>query len=110
MARRNRVDGVPYQFEALYFNAINNISERSEAFASIQIKPYRNKYRYTNLQGKADTGAQGNIMPLRTFKKLYPDKLEDKLKPIIEKSDTKLTAYNNTDIPQYGSITIPCRF
>ena len=29
-----------------------------------------------NLSAKIDTGAQGNTIPLRTFPRMYPDKLD----------------------------------
>ena len=68
--------GIPTDFENLSFDTlsvnINSVSD--EVFTSIRIKPYDGIALdiCTNLHGKVDTGAQGNILPLRTFRKLYP--------------------------------------
>ena len=54
---------------------------------------------------KVDTGVGGNVMPLRVFKRLYPNQIDMKGKPTgLEPSGTCLTAYNGTSIPQYGTL------
>ena len=67
-------------------------ANRTEAYATIRIEPYPT--RTTNLYGKVDTGAQGNILPLRTYQKMYPKFINSRGEPInTEPSDVKLTAY-----------------
>ena len=98
------------QFEECSFDTISiSTISRDEALATIRIEAYPK--RETNLRGKADTGAQGNIMPLRTFRNIYPSHVNEKgLPTTLNKCTAKLTAYNGTPIRQYGTLTIPCRF
>jgi len=50
-----------------------------------------------------DTGAQGNILPLRIYKSMFPDHVEQNGLPTDPTpSQTKLTTYNGTHIPQHG--------
>jgi len=82
---------------------------RTEAFASIKIEPYPT--HTTNLRGKVDTGAQSNILPLRTFRNIFPHYVDAEGRPTTTTpSSTSLTAYNGTPIPQYGTLTMPCKF
>ena len=90
-------------FVKLNFSSISTSTDSSEAYASIEIK-YTEK-RDANLHGKIDTGSQGNILPLRTYKKMYPDNN----KP-LQPSKTTLTAYNGTPIKQHGSIQLQCKY
>ena len=109
---------VSRDFETLTFGNItlsvdshhtnNNPEEQLEAITTVRIEPHPG--RQTNLSGKADTGAMGNILPLRIFKKLYPKHIDQKGAPTnTVKTDVKLMAYNNTSIPQYGTIKFPCK-
>lgn len=109
---------LPVDFESLSFDtlivncdSVGN-SEKEEVFASIRIKPYDiiGSDVSTNMRGKVDTGAQGNVLPLRTFKKLYPKYVNSKGLPTNTKySATTLIAYNGTVIPHHGTISIPCK-
>ena len=109
-------DTLTGDFESLTFNSVSddcfyndNHRSRTEAYATIQIQPYRD--RHTNLRGKADTGAQGNILPLRTFKNLYPTHVDQRGLPTNPKPcRTTLTVYNGTEITQYGVLSIPSRY
>ena len=99
------------EFEHLQFSTLTTDegSSQTEAYATIQIVPYPG--RPTNLRGKVDTGAQGNIMPLRTFQQIFPKLLDAEGKPkTTTPSKTVLTAYNNTHITHYGFIKLRCSF
>lgn len=62
-------------------------------------------------EGKDDTGAQGNILPVRTYPNMFPYEVDDHGKPTqLNKSYVHLTAYNKSRIRQYGTIMIPCRY
>ena len=96
--------------EHLSFNAIDNDapSNQSEAYTTITFKPYQNQC--ASLEGKIDTGAQSNVLPLRTYKNIYPEAIDNKGLPMNTKhSYTRLTAYNGTNIPQYGTVTLTCK-
>ena len=90
-------------FELLNFHSISTSSDSSEAYAKIKFQ--YDKSRMANLHGKIDTGSQGNILPLHTYKKIYP-KNEKPLNP----TKTTLTAYNGTQIKQCGSVKMQCQY
>ena len=95
-------------FHALTFDSFET-PDGTQAYATIQIEPYPG--RCTNLYGKLDTGSQGNIMPLRTYANLYPNQIDKSGSPVnINPCNTTLTAYNGTQIKQYGYIELPCTY
>ena len=67
-----------------------------------------------NLSAKIDTGAQGNTIPLRTFRRMYPDKLDAEGFPVehivAAARYARLTAYNGTSIACHGIVNIPCNY
>ncbi|XP_068211779.1 uncharacterized protein [Palaemon carinicauda] len=96
-------------FESMSFNAVNNDANRSEAYASLKIEPYPD--RTTNLRGKFDTGAQSNILPLRTFRNIFPHYVNlDGIPTSTTPSKTTFTAYNGTVIRQHSTLVLPCKF
>ena len=61
---------------------------------------------------RVDTGAQGNVLPLRVFSGMFPEYMDNnipKVSVLEQYNNTKLTAYNGTSIPHYGTITLKCR-
>ena len=57
------------------------------------------------LKCKVDTGAGGNVMPLRAFAKLFPRCINADGSPRgLKSSTTRLTAYNGSRIPQFGTL------
>ena len=58
---------------------------------------------------KIDTGADGNLMPITIFTKLFPHVSLDALSRMVDKSVT-LYAYNNTAIKQFGTCQIRLNF
>ena len=64
-------------FEALSFDSVNNESSdtRDEIFAMINITLEDRPHIPATLKAKVDTGASGNILPLRIFRRMYPTKL-----------------------------------
>ena len=112
-------DDVTSQFEHLSFATMsllpNEQDNRDEVFAKLDIKLSNKDRRQTaDLKVKVDTGAQGNILPLRIFRRMFPEKLTAEGYPshgaVTPRSNTTLSAYNGSKIPQYGSITLPCRY
>ena len=58
-----------------------------------------------------DSGAQGNILPLRTYKKIFPNSLTPDGRPTrSQPSGDGLTAYNGFIDQHYGTITMPCSY
>ena len=70
------------QFESISFDTIvaqskgNQSSDtRDEIFATLNITLQHRPGSHT-LKVKVDTGAQGNILPLRTFRRMFPQSLD----------------------------------
>lgn len=107
--------GLPETFDQMSFDSvtIDNINkpvsgQRTEAYATVRIK---HKKKQANLRGKVDTGAQGNVLPIRTFRQMFPDRLDTNGLPVnLKSTDIKLTAYNGTEIRQYGQVTIESKY
>ena len=100
-------------FEQLHFDDVSvKHDARDEVFATLKIK-LRNgtRERPASLKVKVDTGAQGNILPLRTFRRMYPELLDANGFPAtksLRKCTTILTAYNGESIRHYGTLKIQC--
>ena len=78
----------------------------TEAFATVDM-PSASKKR-ASLQCKVDTGAGGNVMPIQAFAKLLPNRLTKTGMPTgLCKCNTKLRAYNRTNIPQLSALDTP---
>ena len=88
-------------------------NSRDEAYAQVQIK-LNNRPGIHHLSAKIDTGAQGNTIPLRTFRHMYPDKLDAEGFPVehivAAARYSRLTAYNGTSIACHGIVNIPCSY
>ena len=99
------------EFKQLTFDAVQQQKDnRTEIFTELQIRlPYR-PGTYI-LKAKVDTGAEGNTLPLRTFRRMFPDKVDDLRQPIpgsTKKELTIQTAYNGSSIVQHDSVYIQC--
>ena len=82
--------------------------ERDEAFAQIKVKLPNCDNPNVFLKAKVDTEAQGNILPLRIYRKMFPAHLdEDGLPKDTTPNQTKLTVYNGTPVPQHGVFFYP---
>ena len=90
--------------EVVYDMVTASGDDRDEIFAKVAVCIPGQEHRNTSILAKVDTGAQGNILPTRVFKKMNipPD--------ILRPSTTMLTAYNGTDIPQDGKVELQCRY
>ena len=76
----------------------------TEAFATIELPADIGKCRLATLRCKVDTGAGGNVMPLRAFSKLFPERFNTDGHPTgLTPSTTRLSAYNGSTIKQYGT-------
>jgi hypothetical protein len=96
------------QFERMTFSVINiDALTRNEAFATITIEPYHN--RRTNLKGKVDTGAAGNIIPVRVYRQLSNHIPENGTPLQTRPSTATLTDYNGHVIEQHGTVSMPCQ-
>ena len=99
------------QFDELTFHnikvSIDTItSPAKEFYTTLHIKRPRS---VSNLVLKLDTGSEGNVMPLRTFRRMWPAKLGTEGFPrreYVTNVPTRLKAYNGTEITNYGAIDV----
>ena len=122
-ASRNRRDGdeieLSDQFETITFESITvgaitprNPSE-DEVFVTTGIDLHKLSNRPATLKAKLDTGVQGNILPLRLYRRMYPEYLRPDGFPkpeAVQQSPTVLTAYGGTNIKQHGKCASACDF
>ena len=103
-------DQVQMTFSPIQFQCDTIVND--EVFTDLELTGfYRNKDRNPTLRVKVDTGAQGNILPLRIFKTMFPQKIDGDGYP--RKGTTRpntctLLAYNGSKINQYGTIELTC--
>ena len=99
--------------DAITVSAISQTDKdtRDEAFTYITAKVEQKKC-LVNIRVKVDTGAQGNTLPLRMFRRMFPEKLSAEGYPAagsVTDKATVLSAYNGTNIPHYGTLELPCK-
>ena len=86
---------------------------RDEVFVSISLNLPQDTHKNTILKAKLDTGAQGNILPMRLYCQMYPHNLDNHgiLRPgSLSSADVILTAYGGAQIKHHGTVTIPCSY
>lgn len=85
--------------------------ERTKAYVTIKVYPQNGRQGKQYLKAKVDSGAEGNTLPLRTFRDMYPGQMRESGLPNLAVPDgVRLTAYNGTEIRCFGEIKIPCCF
>ena len=97
-------------FEPINFSTVGTNDERTEVYANLSIKL---KSTQAKMKVKVDTGAQGNIMPMRIFRRMYPTQLDEDGYPktgSTQRRQTVLVAYNGSTINQFGSVRLPCQY
>lgn len=101
-AVREESEPLREEFEQMSFNTIEiSTIRQSEAFAKIQFT-LLSKTHF--LEGKVDTGAQGNLLPMRTYEKI----LKVATLP-TRTSSMRLSTYSGEKIPHIGTVTLDCR-
>ena len=86
---------------------VDGTASRQSIMAKLEVRP-PDVQRKVSLRVKADTGANGNLLPMRCLKQIYPD--QNKWQSLLSKSNVRLTAVNGTKIEQFGYIDLPLRF
>ena len=128
-ARRQRIHTIedsgnsaaPTSFESIVFESVTIAnfthgtpeSSRDEVFVPIQVNLAQSNKRKTTLRAKLDTGAQGNILPMRLYREMYPHQVDKNgnLNPnALLSSNVVLTAYGGSQIKHHGIVTIPCTY
>ena len=101
-------------FQSICIGNINGDSHsisKDEVYATVNISlPGRDKDKPT-LKAKLDTGAQGNVLPLRLYREMYPHNIGNNGKPrqgTLNQSRIILVAYGGSEIKHLGTVKIPC--
>ena len=82
-----------------------NTDALTEAWATVTMPAEIGPNHHGSLQCKVNTGASSNVMPLCVFAKLLPSCITRDGKPTrLCPCETRLTAYNGSNIPQFGAI------
>ena len=95
------------QFETITFESIAvdvigpQARPANEVFVTVNIDFYSFTSGRTALKAKLETGAQGNILPLRLYRQMYPENLSPEGFPkpgALDHSPTVLTAYGGAKL------------
>ena len=107
-------------FETLAFEPIcvGNINQeikahKDEVFPTVNVNIAGRGKEETTLKAKIDTGAQGNVLPLRIYRNMYPQNINANGKPrlrTLNQSKVILVAYGGSEIKHFGTAKIPCEF
>jgi len=92
-------------------NAVNKAKD--ELYQLIDIKLPDWPDNVDSLRVKADTGAQGNLLPLRVYAQMFPNAVGKDNIPIngaLEPSTITLRACGGSVIKQYGKVNLRSRF
>ena len=108
-----QTDSVEENFERLAFDSIHT-EPHGDSVGDIMVHIEARIPERTvpaDMLCKIDTGAQGNVLPLRTFKKMYPEHADTpgNCTLLQKRPYVKLNAYNGTDILQHGIIKFMLR-
>ena len=93
------------EFDEVQFSEVTvSGDKRDEAYAKVKTRIPGKEHLNISILAKVDTGAQGNILPTRVFKQMNIS--PEALRP----TNTILTAYNGTIIPQEGVLKLKCKY
>ena len=101
------MDDLAEQVQSLFYNDVHFNAINTRMHTSIKCETPDG--RSSDHTFKVDTGADGNLMPISMFTKLFSHVSLDALSRTIEKSVT-LYAYNNTPIKQYRTCHVKLSF
>lgn len=91
------------------FETIKLNKSDSEAFATVKVK--LPEWSKATLKAKIDTGSQGNALPLRLYRKMFPSQVDKDGTPTdLTQSEVKLTGYGGHQIRQFGTCSIECSY
>ena len=98
--------------DTLSFDAVSGGKHGDDLVVEVEVKIPGREKTPAELVAKIDTGAQGNILPLRVLRRMRPDIVEKnnnvKYGDVVQpQTQIELSAYNGNSIPQLGSIRLP---
>ena len=89
--------------------------KKRQRFARLKFYNLVNKKsKFTSGALKIDSGAEMNTMPLKEYKRLYPDRFSPDGEPIAayiaRDDDIKLKGYGGNYVEQLGKVKLPCEY
>ena len=102
----NEDDDLEYQQTFYMISVPTSKNKRDDVYSTFSVQCPEKTGKHL-LKLKVDTGANGNTLPLRIIRSMYPD---DKWKKLVKPVKERLTAYNGTKIPCEGSIELLCLY
>ena len=106
--KNDSMDDLADQVQSLFYHDVHFNSINMRMYTEIECKTSPTG-KMTKQTFKVDTGADGNLMPITMFTKLFPKISLDALGKTIE-SGVTLYAYNNTPIKQFGTCSVMLKF
>ena len=109
-------DSDQQDFHSIHFDSITEGSttprDHKSAMTNLLIQ-LPGRQGNDSLRLKVDTGAEGNIIPLRTYRQMFPKNLDAAGYPMPHKTHPEphrtLRTYNGGTLRQFGSVVIKCR-
>ncbi|PIK45946.1 hypothetical protein BSL78_17195 [Apostichopus japonicus] len=101
-----------FSFSSIKVSSMHSSETRNQVHANIDIK-LNNKPGVHSLNIKVDTGAEGNTLPMRIYRNMYPEHIDHTGKPtpgFLKETNCVLTAYNDEVIKCFGTTTLESRF
>ena len=99
------------KFQTMYYHSVeNHKNKNSDSRNKLYVKvPVSTKQARTSVSFKIDTGAEGNLLPVADYVRLFPKcKLDEFGMPVSLKHNNhvKLIAFNGTEIKQHGTCSV----
>ena len=113
--RQSQTGFEPLSFESIYLESLNqeNSADKQEVYATVSVEISRKGNAKTTLNAKIDTGAQGNVLPLRISRQMFPRNINEQGLPkpgALHPSDAVLVAYGGSKVQHMGIVTISCSY
>ena len=108
-------DSMVFQTISMHMNSMGDAQTgaRDQVFVNLALRDVTWNGRPTELRAKVDTGAQGNVLPLRIYQKMFPDRVDkdgQSIRNFLEKSSVRLVSFGGTPINQIGVYTLTCTY
>ena len=95
-----KVNELSADSEQIQIDTVTEVEQRNQIFTRICLK-FPGEQKKCNVKVKVDTGANANLLTLRSLNQIYKDK-----KPDMKSATTRILAYNGDEIAQLGTITV----
>ena len=89
-------------YDTINIHSYTTVQNCTKAFATLRIFPNNSDLRQY-LKAKVDSGAEGNTLPLCTFKSMFPNNTDTQGQPAMKETmGVHLTTYNGSALKCHG--------